>query len=104
MFLSSAVTLQLSNHDQQRMVTKKGQQYTSALNMLLLTLPGTPTTYYGEEIGMENIKVSFEDTQDPCGINMGPVRLHFCNTLTKYNEHSDSTLYYYHVTRVMFSV
>jgi len=41
--------------------------------MLLLTLPGTPTTYYGEEIGMNEIHVSYEDTQDPWGKNLGPV-------------------------------
>ena len=45
-----------------------------ALNVLLLLLPGTPTTYYGEEIGMKDIEVSYEDTQDPWGINLGPVR------------------------------
>lgn len=33
--------------------------------MLLLTLPGTPTIYYGEEIGMENIHVT--ESQDPAG-------------------------------------
>ncbi len=48
-------------------------QYANALNLLLLTLPGTPTTYYGEEIGMEAIYVSYEDTQDPYGQNLGPV-------------------------------
>lgn len=36
-----------------------------AINMLLLTLPGTPTTYYGEEIGMVNVNVSV--IQDPFG-------------------------------------
>ena len=42
--------------------------------MLLLTLPGTPTTYYGEEIGMLDIPLpSWEDTIDPAGKNMGPV-------------------------------
>lgn len=35
--------------------------------MLLLTLPGTPTTYYGEEIGMENINVTQSQIQDPAG-------------------------------------
>lgn len=33
--------------------------------MLLLTLPGTPNTYYGEELGMENINVT--GSQDPAG-------------------------------------
>ena len=50
-----------------------GDRYASALNMLLLTLPGTPTTYYGEELGMQAIEVPFEDTQDPFAKNMGPV-------------------------------
>lgn len=37
------------------------------INMLLLTLPGTPTTYYGEEIGMENINITESQMQDPAG-------------------------------------
>ena len=55
------------------MTTKYGREYGDALNMLLLTLKGTPTTYYGEELGMIDIEVSYEDTQDPFGKNMGPV-------------------------------
>uniref|UniRef100_A0A8C3T487 Amino acid transporter heavy chain SLC3A1 n=1 Tax=Chelydra serpentina TaxID=8475 RepID=A0A8C3T487_CHESE len=38
-----------------RITSRIGKEYTNVINMLLLTLPGTPTTYYGEEIGMENI-------------------------------------------------
>ena len=41
------------------------------MNMLLLLLPGVATTYYGEEIGMVNVRISFEDTQDPQGKNAG---------------------------------
>ena len=33
-------------------------------NMMLLTLPGTSFSYYGEEIGMTNVDVSFEQTVD----------------------------------------
>lgn len=41
--------------------------YVRVINMLLLTLPGTPTTYYGEEIGMENINITADQVQDPFG-------------------------------------
>ncbi|KAI4888631.1 hypothetical protein NFI96_027062 [Prochilodus magdalenae] len=55
----------VGNHDKPRMSSRTGQKYVKAINMLLLTLPGTPTTYYGEEIGMENVNVSV--IQDPFG-------------------------------------
>jgi len=32
-------------------------QYVNVLNMLLLTLPGTPIVYYGEEIGMKDVSL-----------------------------------------------
>ncbi|XP_075060236.1 amino acid transporter heavy chain SLC3A1 isoform X2 [Mixophyes fleayi] len=35
-----------------RIASRVGKDYVDVLNMLLLTLPGTPTTYYGEELGM----------------------------------------------------
>ncbi|XP_048338916.1 neutral and basic amino acid transport protein rBAT [Sphaerodactylus townsendi] len=38
-----------------RISSRIGKEYINVINMLLLTLPGTPTTYYGEEIGMEDI-------------------------------------------------
>ena len=50
-----------------------GPLYVDALNMLLLTLRGIPTTYYGDELGMEDIQVSYAATQDPYGKNYGPV-------------------------------
>ncbi|CAL1531391.1 unnamed protein product [Lymnaea stagnalis] len=67
-------TFVIGNHDRHRATAKFGRQYADLLNVLLLTLKGTPTTYYGEEIGMEEISVSYEDTQDPFGKNMGPSR------------------------------
>ncbi|NXE76841.1 SLC31 protein, partial [Cochlearius cochlearius] len=38
-----------------RISSRIGKEYVNVINMLLLTLPGTPVTYYGEEIGMQNI-------------------------------------------------
>ena len=58
-----------------RMTSRKGSVYADALNVMLLTLPGTPTTYYGEEIALNQIQVSYEDTQDPWGKYFGPVSI-----------------------------
>ncbi|KAL3050569.1 hypothetical protein OYC64_012570 [Pagothenia borchgrevinki] len=57
----------VGNHDKSRIASSAGQIYVCVINMLLLTLPGTPTTYYGEEIGMENINVTDSQIQDPAG-------------------------------------
>ncbi|XP_078086663.1 amino acid transporter heavy chain SLC3A1-like [Mustelus asterias] len=57
----------VGNHDNSRIASRVGAIYTNVVNMLLLTLPGTPTTYYGEELGMENIIVPEDEIQDPFG-------------------------------------
>ncbi|CAB1338432.1 unnamed protein product [Coregonus sp. 'balchen'] len=53
----------VGNHDKPRISSSVGQDYIKVINMLLLTLPGTPTTYYGEEIGMVNINNASRDPQ-----------------------------------------
>ncbi len=55
----------LGNHDVSRVATRFGAPTARVANMLLLTLRGTPTTYYGEEIGMENVDIPPEFVQDP---------------------------------------
>ncbi|XP_034407625.1 neutral and basic amino acid transport protein rBAT [Cyclopterus lumpus] len=57
----------VGNHDKPRIASSAGQTYIRVINMLLLTLPGTPTTYYGEEIGMENVNVTDSQAQDLAG-------------------------------------
>ncbi len=59
----------LGNHDQHRVATRVGPAQARVANTLLLTLRGTPTTYYGEEIGMENVPVPPEFVQDPPAVN-----------------------------------
>ncbi|XP_008048416.1 neutral and basic amino acid transport protein rBAT isoform X2 [Carlito syrichta] len=41
--------------DNSRLTSRWGNEYVNTMHMLLFTLPGTPITYYGEEIGMGNI-------------------------------------------------
>ena len=58
----------MGNHDQRRIADTKGPEYVDALNMMLLTLPGTPTTYYGEELGMRGGNYTGLTPQDPYAI------------------------------------
>ena len=68
------IKLQLGSHDVPRVSAKMDDKYLAAMNMLQLTLPGTPVTYYGEELGLKPIKVPFEKTKDLYARNMGKVR------------------------------
>jgi alpha-glucosidase len=55
----------LGNHDNPRIASRIGQDQARAAAMLLLTLRGTPTLYYGDEIGMHNVPIPPERVQDP---------------------------------------
>lgn len=59
----------LGNHDNPRLASRVGPGRTKAAQMLLLTLRGIPTCYYGDEIGMEDAQIPPERIQDPQGIN-----------------------------------
>jgi alpha-glucosidase len=59
----------MGNHDRHRVATRVGRAQARVANMLLLTLRGTPTTYYGEEIGMENVPIPPQFVQDPPAVN-----------------------------------
>jgi alpha-glucosidase len=59
----------LGNHDQHRLATRVGAQQARVAIMLLLTLRGTPTCYYGDEIGMADVRIPPEFLQDPQAVN-----------------------------------
>ncbi len=59
----------LGNHDQSRLATRIGAQQARAAAMLLLTLRGTPTLYYGDELGMEDVPIASDQVRDPAEKN-----------------------------------
>jgi alpha-glucosidase len=55
----------LGNHDQHRIASRVGREQARVAAMLLLTLRGTPTLYYGDEIGMRDVPIPPGLVQDP---------------------------------------
>jgi alpha-glucosidase len=55
----------LGNHDNPRIASRAGRDQTRVAAMLLLTLRGTPTLYYGDEIGMADVPIPADRVQDP---------------------------------------
>ncbi|MGY8679652.1 alpha-amylase family glycosyl hydrolase [Bradyrhizobium sp. UFLA05-153] len=55
----------LGNHDRPRVASRVGPEQARVAAMLLLTLRGTPTLYYGDEIGMNQVAIAPEDVRDP---------------------------------------
>jgi len=57
----------LGNHDQSRVATRVGAAQARVAAMLLLTLRGTPTLYYGDELGLEDAPVPPDRIVDVAG-------------------------------------
>ncbi len=57
----------IGNHDEPRVTRRMGWESSKAAAVLLLTLRGTPTIYYGDEIGMLESEIPPELQKDPWG-------------------------------------
>jgi alpha-glucosidase len=55
----------LGNHDNPRVATRIGREAARAAAVLLLTLRGTPTLYYGDELGMIDQEIGSGEVRDP---------------------------------------
>ena len=71
----------LGNHDRPRIATRVGAAQARVAAVLLLTLRGTPTPYYGDEIGLTDVAIPADRVQDPrelrepgLGLGRDPVR------------------------------
>ncbi len=71
----------LGNHDRSRIASKRGEAQARIAAVLLLTLRGTPTLYYGDELGLSDVPIPPAQLQDPrelrepgLGLGRDPVR------------------------------
>ena len=60
----------LGNFDEPRIASRYGPAAARVAAMMLLTLRGTPTLCYGEELGMTNVPIPRELEQDPFGLRV----------------------------------
>ena len=63
----------LGNHDHHRFKSRVGAAQYRVAQTLLLTLRGTPTVYYGDEIGMQNVPIPPGRMVDPAGLQQPDV-------------------------------
>jgi glycosidase len=57
----------VGNHDEHRIASRVGERTVRTVMALLLTLRGTPTLYYGDELAIPDVHVPPELAQDPWG-------------------------------------
>uniref|UniRef100_B8RIZ0 alpha-glucosidase n=1 Tax=Culex tarsalis TaxID=7177 RepID=B8RIZ0_CULTA len=58
----------LGNHDNNRLGSRLGENKIDLYNIALQTLPDIAVTYYGEEIGMVDQWIPYNETVDPAGL------------------------------------
>ncbi|XP_063989197.1 alpha-glucosidase-like [Diachasmimorpha longicaudata] len=66
----------VDNHDNNRVSARFGKIRADQLTMVAAVLPGVGVVYYGDEIGMEDTWLSYNETVDPIGCNAGPENYH----------------------------
>lgn len=76
----------LGNHDEARLASRIGPDQARLAAMLLLTLRGTPTIYYGEEIGMQNGKIPPHRQLDPAGLRQPGQGRDMCRTPMQWHD------------------
>jgi alpha-glucosidase len=77
----------LGNHDETRLTSRLGEPEARLAAMLLLTLRGTPTLYYGDEIGMREASITPEVQQDPWGKRVPGLGRDGCRTPMQWDDH-----------------
>lgn len=80
----------LGNHDRARIAARVGSAQARIAAMLLLTLRGTPTLYYGDELGIGQVAIPPDAVRDPweknepgLGLGRDPARTPFQWDATK---------------------
>jgi glycosidase len=74
------------NHDEPRIATKLGSSESRAMAVLLLTLRGTPTLYYGDELGMVQTDIPADQQKDPWGRRVEKEGRDGCRTPMQWNS------------------
>jgi glycosidase len=80
----------LGNHDEGRLATRYGAEQARVAVMLLLTLRGTPTLYYGDELGMQDVDIPPEDQLDPFGLRVPGQGRDRCRTPMQWNANPNA--------------
>jgi len=76
----------LGNHDEKRLISRYGPDAARVAAMMLLTLRGTPTIYYGDELGITETYIPPELQQDPWGRNLPGAGRDGCRTPMQWDK------------------
>jgi alpha-glucosidase len=60
----------MGNHDEMRLASRLPEGHERIAATLILTLPGTPFLYYGDELGMRETDLGGDASKDPWGLNV----------------------------------
>lgn len=70
--LSYVANWVIGNHDQRRVASRYGEKRADQMSIVCLILPGISVTYNGDEIGMLDTDISWEEAVDPAACNTDP--------------------------------